>query len=555
LKRHWIKISIGALVLVIVGWIAWPYYAIYDLMNAVREGDVSVLENRVVWDSLRQALRGDLNAVFLEKTKSDAGTNGSGAALGSAFATLFGPAVINQMVDAYVTPQAVATLNRAKNSTAAKEINSSSPNSGQSVSSTAIRGLDWDQVQYAFFSGGPFTFRVELMPKIDPPPHHPTTLIFKWAGTWRLTRIALPEDMFDRIKQANTRSLQLDKSAQSNSSSSAEALLKAKQDYIKNLEIYDFKARYYESVLDGRIPGVEFKIKNNGAETLDEVKVTVYFKNAQGNTIAEVDYFPVHVSKFSSDSKPLKQNYIWQMERGKFYSAKSVPSEWKEGAAEIRITDFRFEDESTSSETQKLGLPPTRPAPSQTGQTPSAEKESLSASAAHPEAIPKSSIARAVLYEEEPNNPYGRRSEGSVTWRTETVATGQLSIRADIEIPQRQMSVVWELRRNTDSALSASHTIEITFNQEIANVPGLLMKASEQARGSPLAGVSVKVKQANFLIELSPADAQKNIELLRDASWLDVPLVYSNGHRAIIAVEKGEIGNRLLEKGFLSWGQ
>jgi hypothetical protein len=250
------------------------------------------------------------------------------------------------------------------------------------------------------------------------------------------------------------------------------------------------------------------------------VKVIVYFKDAKGNTIAEENYYPVLKSSLLSESKPLRPNYIWQMERGKFYGAKSVPSEWKEGAAEIRITDFRFQDESTSSEKQKLGLPPTRPAPSQTGQSASAEKENLSASAARPEAIPTASIARAVLYEEEPNNPYGGRSEGTVTWRAETVAPGQLSIRAEIEIPQKQMSVVWELRRNIDPALTASHTIEITFNQEIANVPGVLMKASEQARGSPLAGVSVKVKQANFLIGLSSADAQIFTAIFRASSLL-----------------------------------
>jgi Trypsin-like peptidase domain len=43
--------------------------------------------------------------------------------------------------------------------------------------------------------------------------------------------------------------------------------------------------------------------------------------------------------------------------------------------------------------------------------------------------------ARAVLYEEEPNNPYGRRYEGSVTWRAETVATGQLSSSGTKPLP------------------------------------------------------------------------------------------------------------------------
>jgi Trypsin-like peptidase domain len=166
--------------------------------------------------------------------------------------------------------------------------------------------------------------------------------------------------------------------------------------------------------------------------------------------------------------------------------------------------------------------------------------------------------ARAVLYEEELSNPQGRRYNGSVTWRTETAATGELSIRADIKIPQRQMSVVWKLSRNTDRALPVSHVIEINFNRDIRNVPGMLMKDSEQARGRPLAGLAVKLTQSltlsAFAIGLSPPDVQKNVELLKDRSWFDIPLVYSNG-RAIIAVEKGEVGNRLLAEAFSSWGQ
>jgi hypothetical protein len=163
--------------------------------------------------------------------------------------------------------------------------------------------------------------------------------------------------------------------------------------------------------------------------------------------------------------------------------------------------------------------------------------------------------ARAILYEEEPHNPNGRRYNGSVTWRAETVATGQLSIRADIKIPQRQLSVVWKLSRNTDPEVQASHLIDIVFNRDIGNVVGMLAKDSEQARGARLAGIAVKGKQAAFVIGLYPDDVQQNVELLKDGSWFDIPLVYSNGGRAIIAVEKGEIGNRLLAEAFSSWGQ
>src|SRR3569623_2862202 len=140
---------------------------------------------------------------------------------------------------------------------------------------------------------------------------------------------------------------------------------------------------------------------------------------------------------------------------------------------------------------------------------------------------------KVVLYEEDPGNPEGKRYVGSAIWRTETVSPGpglapELAIRADVEIPERRMRMTWSLRRNTDKALPASHTIEIMFTLPsdfpeggIANVPGILMKQNEQARGLPLAGLSVKVTNNYFLIGLSAVtvDQQRNVELLKDRDW------------------------------------
>lgn len=119
-----------------------------------------------------------------------------------------------------------------------------------------------------------------------------------------------------------------------------------KQAYIKNVVLYDLKARYYKTYLEEKVPGVEFKLKNKGDRTLKEVEVTVYFKDVNGTIIAEEDYHPVFVTEysFSGDNKPLKPNYVWQMQRGKFYKADSVPSEWKEGAVSAKITNIEFEE-------------------------------------------------------------------------------------------------------------------------------------------------------------------------------------------------------------------
>ena len=191
-------------------------------------------------------------------------------------------------------------------------------------------------------------------------------------------------------------------------------------------------------------------------------------------------------------------------------------------------------------------------------------------STSQPATAPAAAVAqKVVLYDEDPSDPQGKRYVGSAVWRTETVSPGsglapELAIRADVEIPERRMRMTWSLRRNTDKALPASHTIEILFTLPadfseggISNVPGMLMKQNEQARGVPLAGLSVKVTNNYFLIGLSSVvvDKDRNIQLLKERDWFDIPIVYTSGKRAILAIEKGVPGTRAFEESFRAWGE
>lgn len=122
-------------------------------------------------------------------------------------------------------------------------------------------------------------------------------------------------------------------------------LAREKLDYIQShIQIYAIQSRYYESVLDGKLPGVEFKIKNTGDKTLKRIEVTVYFLDAAGKPIAEENYYPVSSGTYSGGHDPLKPGYIWQIESGKFYSAKAVPSEWSEGKVTVKIANIEFAD-------------------------------------------------------------------------------------------------------------------------------------------------------------------------------------------------------------------
>ena len=174
---------------------------------------------------------------------------------------------------------------------------------------------------------------------------------------------------------------------------------------------------------------------------------------------------------------------------------------------------------------------------------------------------------KVVLYEEDPADPNGKRSVGAAIWRTETVTPGpgltpELAIRADVEVPERHLAMTWSLRRNVDKTLPASHTVEIVFKLPadfsaggISNVPGILMKQAEQTRGVPLSGLAVKVTNGFFLIGLSSveADKERNLQLLKDRAWFDIPVVYNNNRRAILAMEKGTPGERAFAEAFKFW--
>ena len=158
---------------------------------------------------------------------------------------------------------------------------------------------------------------------------------------------------------------------------------------------------------------------------------------------------------------------------------------------------------------------------------------------------------RVVLYDEDPSDPKGKQYVGSVIWRTEPIkaAAGQqadIAVRADIEIPDRKFKMTMSFRRNTDTSLPASHTAELTFilppdfaGGGVSNVPGILMKSNEQARGTPLAGLAVKVTDGFFLVgsvecrcrPLAQHPAPEGALVVRRAAGLCQPAPRHHRHR------------------------
>ncbi|MEA2874314.1 MAG: hypothetical protein QOH67_4290 [Hyphomicrobiales bacterium] len=189
-----------------------------------------------------------------------------------------------------------------------------------------------------------------------------------------------------------------------------------------------------------------------------------------------------------------------------------------------------------------------------------------------PSAVQSGTVAaqRAALLEDDPDDPRGKRYEGSVLWQTEIrKPTGEpdappdLVVRADIEIPERRITITIFIQRDlSPTRQPTSHLIDITFNLPadfpsggIRKVWGVVMKSAEQTRGSPLGGAAEKVTTNYFLIGLARRDMRRNLQLLKERNWFDIPISYNNGRNAILTIQKGEPGKRAFEKAFNSWKQ
>jgi hypothetical protein len=176
---------------------------------------------------------------------------------------------------------------------------------------------------------------------------------------------------------------------------------------------------------------------------------------------------------------------------------------------------------------------------------------------------------RAALFQETPGSDSGNLLTGTVVWRTQTVSVGpgqppDLALIGDIQVPERRLAATITIRRNLDQTLPASHTIEVFFVLPrdfvyggVAEMPGVLMKSAEQARGVPLIGQAVRITNGFFFVGLSSfeSDRTTNVQALRQRTFIDLPIRFDNGRRAILTLEKGAIGERSFDEALTAWGQ
>jgi len=175
---------------------------------------------------------------------------------------------------------------------------------------------------------------------------------------------------------------------------------------------------------------------------------------------------------------------------------------------------------------------------------------------------------RAVLFVEVPETPQQPQvSNGRVFWRLDSESAGQgrpieTIVRATVEIPDIGLSLDFTIRRNTDSAFPASHIIGLRFTstgdpatQAVKEVGVPQFKTAEGERGAPLSAINSALGDNLFVAALSnvPVEVERNLDLILNRSWIDVPVRFASGRRGIITFEKGVSGSQTLADAFGRW--
>jgi len=128
-------------------------------------------------------------------------------------------------------------------------------------------------------------------------------------------------------------------------------------------------------------------------------------------------------------------------------------------------------------------------------------------------ALPEIARAAMLIASDSPLNPVV--SLGSTVWSTIAPAPGQparVAVKADADIPDLKMHATMTLRKNTDPALQATHTIDLKFSfADGAPITGAndvepKMRNLGSTPSEALRRVKVKISDVYFLIALAKSD-------------------------------------------------
>lgn len=232
------------------------------------------------------------------------------------------------------------------------------------------------------------------------------------------------------------------------------------------------------------------------------------------------------------------------------------------GPAEEPATDGAVEGRSVAALTDP------GPADESVAEEATADTPVAPGDAAAPASQPLGVQQKMILYEERLGQQSLEVKPGTVVWTLVSEQSGdgpdEQVIRGEITNPEKGLSALLTIKRNTDASLPASHIVEIVFalpadfdGGAIDQLQRIAMKQTEADQGTPLIAVPAKITQDFYMVALNDLEEarRENTELLRNRNWIDIPVVYSNGRQALITLEKGASGTEVFNQALDAWAR
>jgi len=178
------KLIVGLTVVAAVfltAYFASPVLAVRGLTEAARTGDEAALRERVDFPAFRASLKEELNAELVARMRADPRSDNP---VLSGLGMLLAPSLVSGMVDAFVTPQAIATMVRSAK--APDPIDRSEP-----VETPASGEQNRGTVRQAWAYRDLNTFAVTLTNSHHPDQHLALLMERRGLFSWKLAGIDL----------------------------------------------------------------------------------------------------------------------------------------------------------------------------------------------------------------------------------------------------------------------------------------------------------------------------------------------------------------------------
>lgn len=153
------------------------------------------------------------------------------------------------------------------------------------------------------------------------------------------------------------------------------------------------------------------------------------------------------------------------------------------------------------------------------------------------------------------------RLEGSTNWLL--VGSGG-TLRIEAEMAGTGARLLIDIAKNDDADLPASHTVTYNYTPRetepdgsIVSFPAFMARIDDTSQSVPLRGAGAPILPNQYLMGLSdkPDDVIFNRNLLKNARWFVIPVVFENERRGLFVLEKGEIGKDAMASAMAAWGE